>query len=147
MAHNDNRDLIETTEREAAEFEKMLPILKRKLAAIAELNTEEIQNIVSEEIDELNKIHVAEKERSAVLKRMALTQTDLNDPVALSKKIGREWAEEYRKIHAGFRKNYEEVVQKNGIANVILLHSIAFIKQNIRILTENGTRKLVDKKA
>ncbi|HQT91520.1 MAG TPA: flagellar export chaperone FlgN, partial [Candidatus Kryptobacter bacterium] len=119
----------------------------RKQAAIGKLDTEEIQKIVGEELDELNNIRLAEEKRAAILKRLALSGSDVNDPRMLSAKLGRENSENYLKLHTGFRKVYEQVVQLNNITNVILLHSIAFIRQNIRILTDNGNRKLVDKKA
>lgn len=147
MADNDGNNLIEATGQEAAEFEKMLGILKRKQAAIARLETEEIRKIVGEELDELNNIRVAEEKRAAILKRLALAGIDVNDTSALAAKLGRENSENYLKLQAGFRKVYEQVVQLNNITNVVLLHSIAFIRQNIRILTDNGNRKLVDKKA
>ena len=147
MADGDGKNLIEATKHEAAEFEKMLGILTRKQAAIGKLDTEEIQRIVGEELDELNKIRLAEEKRAAILKRLALSGSDVNDPGMLSAKLGREGSEDYLKLQAGFKKVYEQVVQLNNITNVVLLHSIAFIRQNIRILTDNGNRKLVDKKA
>ncbi len=147
MADGDGNNLIEATKHEAAEFEKMLGILRRKQAAIGKLDTEEIQKIVGEELDELNNIRLAEEKRAAILKRLALSGGDVNDPRMLSAKLGREGSEDYLKLQAGFKQVYEQVVQLNNITNVVLLHSIAFIRQNIRILTDNGNRKLVDKKA
>ncbi len=147
MADGDGNNLIEATKHEAAEFEKMLGILTRKQVAIGKLDTEEIQKIVGEELDELNNIRLAEEKRAAILKRLALSGSDVNDPRMLSAKLGRESSEDYLKLQAGFKQVYEQVVQLNTITNVVLLHSIAFIRQNIRILTDNGNRKLVDKKA
>jgi FlgN protein len=147
MADNDGSSLIEATEHEAAEFGRMLGILKRKQAAIAKLDTEEIQKIVGEELDKLNNIRVAEEKRAVILKRLALSGIDVNDTRTLAAKLGRENSETYLKLQTGFRKVYDQVVQLNNITNVVLLHSIAFIRQNIRILTDNGNRKLVDKKA
>jgi FlgN protein len=146
MADNDNNELIETTNKEKAEFETMRAILLRKRDAIARLDTEAIRNAVTEELDELKRIKSAEDERARVLKKLQLSGLDLDDPGSLMEKLGRI-GEPYSKAHSDFKKIFAEVQHLNGMINVLLVHSVAFIKQNIRILTDNGNRKLVDKKA
>ncbi len=146
MADSDNTGLVETTRKEMAEFSRMLEILHRKQEAISKLDTEAIRNLVSEELNGLKRIGSVEKERSQIIGKLGLTAEDLNDPRALGEKLGNS-AGSYAKLHAAFKEVFSQVTRLNGIINILLLHSVAFIKQNISILTDNGNRRLVDKKA
>ena len=139
--------LMEITARETAEFERMAIILNKKHQSIAELDNAAIQSTVSEELDELNKIHGVEKERTAVLGKLGLSGADLNDPNILEKKLGEEVSKDYRKLHSALYDAFAKAQVLNGISKILLGHSLAFIRQNIRIMTDNGNRKLVDKKA
>lgn len=147
MTNSDYQSLLNTTELEKSEFENMIDILIRKQKAIERLDTAEIQSIVREEFQQLNRIQGAEKARVSTIGSLGLKAQDLGDAEALAGKLGRERSATYAALHSAFRKVHAQVVQLNSITNALLVHSIAFIKQNIRILTDNGNRKLVDKKA
>ncbi|MCL4510615.1 MAG: flagellar protein FlgN [Bacteroidetes bacterium] len=145
----DNRlkRLMETTALETAEFQKMTVILDKKHQAIARLDNAAIQSLVSEELEELNTIHNIEKERAVVLNNLGLSGADLNDAGVLEKKLGKEDSESYRKLHLAFYNIFAKTQALNGISRILLSRSLAFIRNNIRILTDDGNRKLVDKKA
>lgn len=147
MAENKNKRLAEVTALETAEFEIMADILVKKQNAIARLDTKAIQGLVSEELSKMNDIRKLEKDRAEILKSLDVSGKELNDPVSLTKKIGREDSDSYTELHRNFRAAFEKVRKLNDMCQVLLLHSLAFIRQNIRILTDDGKRKLVDKRA
>lgn len=147
MAESRNKRLAEVTALETAEFEMMADILVKKQNAIARLDTEAIRGLVSEELSKLNSIRVIEKERAEILKALSLSGKELNEPAALVRKLGSDDSEIYAELHKKFRTAFDKVRQLNDLCRVLLLHSLAFIRQNIRILTDDGNRKLVDKKA
>jgi len=147
MMDNNTKSLIELTIDETTEFDKMATILAAKHDAIAQLNTCMVQQILVEELEELKRIQTVEKERARVLKEMSLSGKDLNDKSFLVKKLGEESSAIFASIHSNLKRSFARVVSLNGISRALLNHSIAFIKQNINILTEGGRRKLVDRKA
>ena len=147
MAENRNNRLAEVTALETAEFQTMADILVRKQNAIARLDTAAIQGLVSEELSKLNSIRLIEKERAEILKALSLSGKELNEPAALVEKLGTGDSETYAELHRKFRAAFDKALQLNEMCRVLLLHSLAFIRQNIRILTDDGNRKLVDKKA
>ncbi len=147
MTDDDKRHLMEITAAESSEFGRMATVLSRKHAAIARLDTDAIQNIVGEELEVLNRVRTAEKERGQLLKKAGLKGKDLNDETLLEKELGRADLAVYRGIHLDFQKAFAKVLQLNNMSRVLLLHSLGFIRQNIRILTDDGRRKLIDKKA
>lgn len=147
MAENDIKSLAEVTERETEEFAKMAGILARKRDAIARLDTNAVREILNEEISEMNAIKELERQRSSVLQSLSLSGKDLNEPTALERALGKEGAENFAVTHGKFRTVFGEVQRLNGTCRFLLLNSLAFIRKNIRILTDDGNRKLVDKKA
>ncbi len=147
MTDSDKKHLTEITAREAAEFGTMAGVLGRKHDAISKLDTASIQNIVGEELGILNRIRVIEKERTKILKAIGLEGKDLTDAATLERELGYADALSYQKLHLDFQKAFSKVLQLNDISRVLLVHSLAFIRQNIRILTDDGRRKLVDKRA
>lgn len=147
MTVDDKKRLMEITANEAAEFGKMAAVLDRKHSAISKLDTGAIQSIVSEELEALNNVRIIEKERVQLLKGLGLKVKDLTDSGVLERQFGKEDFLNYRKLHIDFQKAFNKVIQLNNVSRVLLLHSLAFIRQNIRILTDDGKRKLVDKKA
>ncbi len=147
MAENSVVGLTEITAREAAEFEKMSEILARKRDAIARLDTNVIREILNEEITTMKMVKELERERFSVLQSLSLSGVDLNEPSSLERVLGKEGAEGYMKVHAKFRSIFETVQRLNGTCRFLLVNSLAFIRQNIRILTDDGNRKLVDKRA
>lgn len=138
---------MELTERETVELEKMAVILNVKHEALSKLNTQMVQKTLIEELEELKQIRGVEKERAAVLKELSLSGSDLNNIAALNKKLGEEEAKIYMPLHLNFKKAFARVISLNGISRALLKHSLAFIKQNINILTDGGNRKLIDRKA
>jgi len=146
MADNKKR-LFDAMARETAEFEKMATILNKKLEAVSNLNSAAVLNIVGEEFAELKKIQTVEKERAEILKELALSGADLNDLRVLEKKLGKEDSEVYGKLHRSLKHEFTRVQSLNGISRAVLKHSLAFIRQNISILTDGGNRKLVDRRA
>ena len=147
MADNNKKRLLDITGLETAEFEKMAEILLRKQSAISRLDTATIQTLVSEELSRMNEIRALERERAGVLQTFSLKGEDLVDPASLERKLGSEYSEKFLELHTKFRAVFANVRRLNDICQVLLLHSLAFIKQNIRILTDDGKRRLVDKRA
>ncbi|MCL5035355.1 MAG: flagellar protein FlgN [Bacteroidetes bacterium] len=147
MTDDDKKRLMEITAAEAVEFGKMAEVLGKKHDAISRLDTAAIQSMVSEELEVLNRVRVVEKERGWLLKQLGLNGKDLNDADLLEKKLGKADSHAYRRLHLDFQRAFSKVIQLNNISRVLLLHSLGFIRQNIRILTDDGRRKLVDKKA
>jgi hypothetical protein len=147
MMDNNKKSLMELTEREAAEFDRMAIILNAKHEALSQLNTRMVQQALVEELEELKRIQMVEKERARVLKELSLSGKDLNDEIVLSQKLGEEETKAYMPLHKNLKESLARVISLNGISRALLRHSIAFIKQNINILTEGGKRKLVDRKA
>ncbi len=147
MEENNTKRLLEVTGMEVAEFEKMADILSKKQSAISRLDTATVESIISEELTGLNRIRNLEKERAGILQALSLTGKELNNRDSLTKKLGSEYSAVFAEIHERFRGAWEKVRRLNEMCQVLLLHSLAFIKQNIRILTDDGKRKLVDKKA
>jgi len=147
MTDNEKKHLMMVTVAETAEFEKMADVIRRKHEAIAKLDTINVQGLVSEELVLLNNIRIVEKERSDVLKSMMLSAKDLNDEGAITAKLGNEDSATYRKLHAEFQNAFNKVVQLNNMSRILLLHSLAFIRKNISILTNDGNRRLVDRRA
>jgi len=144
---NKTKGLMEFTELETVEFEKMAVIIHAKHDALSKLNTRMVQQILVEELEELKRIKAVEMERAAILKQLSLSGNDLNQPSVLEKKLGGEAVNIFVPLHSNFKKAFARVVSLNGVSRVLLKHSLAFIKQNINILTEGGKRKLVDRKA
>ncbi len=144
---NNKKSLMEFTEREIAEFDKMAAILNAKLEALSKLNTQKVQEILVEELEELKHIQTVERERAKVLKELALSGKDLNDKFMLAKKLGEDETKVFMPLHSSLKKSLARVISLNGISKALLRHSIAFIRQNINILTGGGKRKLVDRKA
>lgn len=147
MAENNSARLAEITTKETTEFETMADILARKRDAIARLDTRAVQEILSEEISKMNAIRRLERERASILQSLSITGKELNEPASLDGKLGKAEAENFVRLHSKFRKVFEKVQQLNGTCRFLLINSLAFIRQNIRILTDDGNRKLVDKKA
>ncbi len=140
-------ELVEITERETVEFLKMAEILSGKKTAVAALDTRAVEHLVTLELEQMNKIRSIEAVRAGILKSLSISGKDLNNSLSLKEKIGEDWAEKYSAVHRNFKIAYSDVQSLNTLCKVLLVHSLAFIKQNIRILTEDGRRKLVDKKA
>ena len=147
MTNDDKNRLMEITEAEAREFGSMAAVLGKKHDAISRLDTNAIQSIVSEELEVLNRMRTVERQRGDILKKAGLKGKDLTDSVVMEKELGRQDSITYRKLHLDFQNAFRKVIQLNNISRVLLLHSLGFIRQNIRILTDDGRRKLVDKKA
>ena len=147
MEDNNKKRLLDITGLETAEFEKMAGILLRKQSAISRLDTRTIQTLVSEELSRMNVIRALERERAGILQTFSLKGEDLVDPVSLERKLGGEYSEKFLELHTKFRAVFANVRRLNDMCQVLLLHSLAFIKQNIRILTDDGKRRLVDKRA
>lgn len=147
MTDNDKKRLMEITAREAAEFGTMAAVISKKHDSISKLDTASIQNIVGEELGILNRIRAVERERAELLKAVGLDGNDLTDVNTLERELGHADALNYQKLQDDFRKIFSRVIQLNNISRVLLVHSLGFIKQNIRILTDDGRRKLVDKRA
>lgn len=147
MEDNNRQRLFEVTKSETAGFEKMIDILMKKQDAISNLNTEEIQRLISEELSELNDIKALERERARILDSLSISGKQLDEPEVLEQKLGKEASRAFTELHTKFRATFARVKQLNDLCGVLLLHSLAFIKQNIRILTNDGKRKLVDKRA
>jgi FlgN protein len=147
MTDNKGKYLGELTEREAKEFDKMAVILNTKHQAISKLNTRMVQQVLVEELEELKRIQTVEKERVALLENLSLNGDDLNNKTVLETKLGEEGARNFMPLHSSFQKSFARVISLNSISRALLKHSLAFIRQNINILTEGGKRKLVDRKA
>jgi len=147
MTDDKKKSLMELTEREAAEFDKMAVILNAKHDALSKLNTGMVRQILVEELEELKCIQAVEKERAGVLKELSLSGKDLNSRAVLENKLGAEDSKVFMSLHASLKKSLARVISLNGISRSLLKHSLAFIKQNINILTEGGKRKLVDRRA
>lgn len=147
MAENDAAKLAEITERETAEFEHMADILARKRDAISRLDTPAVQEILGEEMSKMNAIRLLERERASILQALSVSGEELNSPALLEPKLGKQGAEKFVLLHSKFRGIFDEVLRLNGTCRFLLINSLAFIRQNIRILTDDGNRKLVDKKA
>jgi len=147
MTDNKKKNLMELTEREAAELDKMAIILNAKHDALSRLNTQMVQQILVEELEQLKRIQIVEKERVEILKDLSLSGKELNDKAALAKKLGADDSRVFMSLHANLKKSLARVISLNGISRALLKHSLAFIKQNINILTEGGKRKLVDRRA
>lgn len=147
MADNNASELAEITARETAEFEQMADILARKRDAIARLDTPAVQEILGEEISKMNTIRRMERERASILQSLSISGEELGDPASLERKLGKQDAENFVLLHSRFRGIFDRVLQLNGTCRFLLINSLAFIRQNIRILTDDGNRKLVDKKA
>jgi hypothetical protein len=147
MEDNSKKRLLDLTGLETAEFEKMAEILLKKRSAISSLDTERLQTLVSEELSRMNEIRVLEKERAEILRTLSLSGEELVEPASLDGKLGSEYAGKFLELHGKFRAVFANVMRLNDMCQVLLLHSLAFIKQNIRILTDDGKRRLVDKKA
>lgn len=147
MMDSDKKRLLEITAREATEFGTMAGILGRKHDAISKLDTASVQSIVGEELEVLNIIRVIEKERAQLLKANGLEGKDLTDSGTLERELGSADASSYRRLHLDFQNAFSKVLRLNNVSRVLLVHSLAFIRQNIRILTDDGRRKLVDKRA
>lgn len=125
----------------------MADILARKRDAIASLDTNAIPEILNEEITVMKVIKELELERVSVLQSLSLSGKDLNQLASMERILGKEDAQSYMRLHAEFRAIFEQVQRLNGMCRFLLVNSLAFIKQNIRILTDDGNRKLVDKRA
>ena len=147
MEDNNKKRLLEITDLETAKFEKMAELLLKKQSAISRLDTDTIQSLVSEELAEMNEIRVLERERSGILQAFSLKGEDLTDPASLERMLGNEYSGKFLELHSKFRAVFTNVRRLNDMCQVLLLHSLAFIKQNIRILTDDGKRRLVDKRA
>ena len=153
MMENEKKCLMDLTVFEAAEFEKMAGVLDKKLRAISRLDTAAVQNIVVQELEVLKRIQTIEKDRASVLKALSLSGTDFNIPVndrnggALENKLGKEDSEKFISLHSDLKKSFMKVQSLNGICRALLKHSLSFIRHNIHILTEGGSRRLVDRKA
>lgn len=147
MAESNTARLAEITAKETAEFEVMADILARKRDAIARLDTAAVQVILSEEISRMNAIRQLERDRASILQALSISGKELNEPASLERKLGKSDADNYVKLHLKFRAVFGKVQQLNSMCRFLLLNSLAFIRQNIRILTDDGNRKLVDKKA
>ncbi len=143
---NSKRELMRLTEVEIAEFDRMAVILNVKHEALASLNTRMVQQILVEELEELKRIQSVERERGRILKNLSLSGEDLNKRDTLLRTLGEEDAIAFLSLHSMLKKSFTRVTSLNGISRTLLKHSIAFIKQNINILTEGGRRKLVDRK-
>ncbi len=139
--------LAEITILETVEFEKMARILEDKQAAVARLDTIAVEGIVTAELSELNRIREIERKRAAILGSLSVIGRDLNNYASLEGKLGSHDAKEYFKIHQQFKKSFDHVLRLNELCRILLIHSLIFIRQNIRILTDDGRRKLVDGKA
>jgi len=147
MIDNKTKSLCEVTGQEARELDKMAIILSAKHQAIAQLDTQMIQQILVEELEELKQIQIVEKMRATMLRELSLKSSDLRKSAMLETVLGKDGAHEFAAAQSNFRKSFARVISLNGISRALLKHSLAFIKQNIYILTEGGKRKLVDRKA
>ncbi|HUI29782.1 MAG TPA: flagellar export chaperone FlgN [Candidatus Acidoferrales bacterium] len=139
--------LMELTEQETAELDRMAVILNAKHEAISKLHSKMVQQILVEELERLKRIQTIEKERAMILKDLSLSGKDLNDSVVIRKKFGEEDSKIVASLHSNLKESFARVVSLNGISRALLRHSLAFIRQNINILTEGGKRKLIDRKA
>ena len=147
MEDNNKKRLLEITGMETAKFEQMTEILLKKQSAISRLDTDTIQALVSEELAGLNEIRALEKERAGILQTFSLKGEELADPASVERKLGKEYSRKFLELHSKFRAVFANVRRLNDMCQVLLLHSLAFIKQNIRILTDDGKRRLIDKRA
>lgn len=147
MEENNTKRLLEVTGLETTEFEKMAGILSKKQSAISQLDTSMVQSLISEELSGLNRIRSLEKEREGILQILSLAGSELDNRESLNARLGKENSALFGELHSRFRAAWKEMRRLNDMCQVLLLHSLDFIKQNIRILTDDGKRKLVDKKA
>ncbi|MGC8594332.1 MAG: flagellar protein FlgN [Candidatus Kryptoniota bacterium] len=144
MSMENADQLLRLMEEETKVLELFLPLLESKREAAAKLDTKDIDKIVRNELALINRFRTLEVERRELLGKLGVDPNDLNK---LKAELGSDMVKTYVEVQKTFREKFDLVRNLNNVVMFLLNRAVVFIKQNINILTDGGTIKMVDRKA
>jgi hypothetical protein len=134
--------------------EKLLGVLKSKQMAVVHQRLAELSTCVHKEQEMLVPIANASKERAQLVRAILLGYNPSNkNPREMDGGI--EAVLEHLKdpdrqslsaLVVKLRATANEILAVNTVSVKLIEHSLRFVRENVRVLTENFSRKLVDQK-
>ena len=134
--------------------EKLLGVLKSKQMAVVHQRLAELSTCVHKEQEMLVPIANASKERAQLVRAILLGYNPSNkNPRGMDGGI--EAVLEHLKdpdrqslsaLVVKLRATANEILAVNTVSVKLIEHSLRFVRENVRVLTENFSRKLVDQK-
>ena len=128
----DRLEQVLTAEAELAEV--MRDILKTKQEAIVKFDSAALDSAIAREEELASSIEALERERTSLTKS-AVNELEHRDEMVRIEEVRRR-----------LREAVHNVIVVNSENDSLLKHSLHFVRENIRILTENYSRQLVDQK-
>jgi flagellar biosynthesis/type III secretory pathway chaperone len=128
----DRLEQVLTAEAELAEL--MRDILKTKQEAIVKFDSAALDSAIEREEELASSIEALERERTSLTKS-AVNELEHRDEMV-----------RIEDVRHRLREAVHNVIVMNSENDSLLKHSLRFVRENIRILTENYSRQLVDQK-
>jgi len=138
------------TEIELVEI--LLQVLQEKQLAIVHRDADRISNCVERELELLKPMESLEQARikagSEIMTELSGAPPTLGVPIVLNDLLGyipgRD-AEEIRSLASRLRLTVHRVVNVNQANKILFGHSLDFVRESIRLLTEDYSINLVDR--
>jgi hypothetical protein len=145
---NEINKLVDVIEREAVIVDNLLNVMKRKQEAIIALTLENLKSSVSEEIKLVSMTKSLERERMDLIKQIMPSNSNPND-ITLSQIITKSDSNTSNRLldlKGKLHKTLDDLKNINETNMLLIERSKKFIKENIKILTQNGSHQFVNTK-
>lgn len=149
MALNHLEDILQ---REVQVAQALLGVLERQQQAIVQMNMEHLDSLVVEEQQLITAMQNLEKERMQQLEQAGRVPPRAErgqSRLALQKLVEQlppEEAERLLRLGDTLRYEAETILNTNRRISILLNHSLRFVRESVKLLTEGHTSPFVDQK-
>jgi hypothetical protein len=133
---------------EVENIDTLIRLMKAKKDAIISLTYDRLKDLVTEEIKLVNMTKKLEKERITLLKESSFSLPNVEKATMseIIEKLDAEESVRFMELKNRFRKSIDELKMINDTNSILIDRGKRFIKENISILTSNGTRRIINTK-